>query len=36
MTPQRENRLIAMLFLACWGFLAGISGWITHVWWLKP
>ena len=33
MTPQAENRLLAWLFLACWGLLAGIVGWMACLVW---
>ena len=34
MTPQAESRLLAWLFLAWWGLLAGIAGWVIRGWWL--
>ena len=34
MTPQVEKRLLAWGFLACWGLLAGIAGWVVRGWWL--
>ena len=36
MTPQAENRLLALFFLACWGLLSGIVGWIARGWWFRP
>ena len=32
MTPRAENRLLAWLFLACWGLLAGAVGWVIRGW----
>ena len=34
MTPRAENRLLALLFLTCWGLVAGIVGWVIRGWWL--
>ena len=34
MTTKTENRLLAWLFLAGWGFLAGVVGWVARGWWL--
>ena len=32
MTRKSESRLLAWLFLACWGLLAGVVGWVLRGW----
>ena len=35
MAPEKECYVLAWIALLCWGFLAGVVGWIGHSLWMR-